>query len=176
MMDAIAEDDTSAEHLYNDVYCEVFAGMTAKQHEVFACLAENRTSKEIAGRLQVSESAIVQRIEAVRSRTGFPPRAELARAYRRYLESGFFDCKPVSQGTEPARNDADLAAWQRQAADWILPGAMVGPNAGLNRIAAMVVIAGGLLVVALASLGVVNALPAMAERMADAHKALPALP
>ncbi|MBB4858991.1 DNA-binding CsgD family transcriptional regulator [Novosphingobium chloroacetimidivorans] len=132
--------------------------MTAKQHEVFACLAENRTSKEIAVRLQVSESAIVQRIETVRNRAGYPPRAELARAYRRYLESGFFDCTPIPPSVDALQSDPLVGAFQRYAADWILPGAMVGPNAGLNRLAAMVVIAAGLLLVALASLGVARAL------------------
>lgn len=131
--------------------------MTSKQREVFTCLADNRTSKEIAASLQVSEAAVVQRIEAVRSRTGFPPRAELARAYRRYLESGFFDLEGTAGGdrSEPV---AFPSSWQKHAADWVLPGAMVGANAGLNRIAAMVVIAGGMLLVALASLGIAKAL------------------
>lgn len=156
MIETVPQDKISTEHLYSDLYFEVFAGMTAKQHEVFACLAENRTSKEIAARLLVSESAIVQRIETVRSRTGFPPRAELARAYRRYLESGFFDCSPVLTGARS--EDPFIASWQKHAAEWVLPGALVGPNAGLNRIAAMVVIAGGLLLVALGSLAVAKAL------------------
>ena len=67
---------------------EAFPGLTAKQHEVLRFVAENRTSKEIAFELGISESAVNQRIEGVRSRTGSPPRAELARAYRLYQQDG----------------------------------------------------------------------------------------
>ena len=67
---------------------EAFPGLTAKQHEVLRFVAENRTSKEIAFELGISESAVNQRIERVRSRTGSPPRAELARAYRLYQQDG----------------------------------------------------------------------------------------
>lgn len=141
----------------NEQYFDVFSEMTVKQHDVFACLAENRTSKEIASRLQVSESAIVQRIEAVRSRTGSPPRAELARAYRHYLQSGFFDVRGSSSAME-LPDEAFPSPWQKHVADWILPAALVGENAGLNRIAAMVVIAAGLLLVALAGIGLAHAM------------------
>ncbi|KHK92024.1 LuxR family transcriptional regulator [Novosphingobium malaysiense] len=82
---------------------EAFPGLTAKQHEVLRFVAENRTSKEIAWELGISESAVNQRIEGVRSRTGSPPRAELARAYRLYQQDGAADedaagdatCKPL---------------------------------------------------------------------------------
>ena len=63
----------------------VLSGLTPKQHEVLRFVSENRTSKEIAWELGISESAVNQRIEGVRTRTGSPPRAELARAYRQYL-------------------------------------------------------------------------------------------
>jgi DNA-binding CsgD family transcriptional regulator len=56
--------------------------LTDKQREVLALVADNRTSKEIAGRLGVSESAVNQRIEMVRARLGGLPRGELARLYR----------------------------------------------------------------------------------------------
>lgn len=42
----------------------------------------HRTSKEIAGLLGISESAVNQRIEIVRGRLGGLPRGELARLYR----------------------------------------------------------------------------------------------
>ncbi|MFD2578502.1 helix-turn-helix transcriptional regulator [Novosphingobium colocasiae] len=45
---------------------------------------KNRTSKEIAWELGISESAVNQRIESIRARAGSPPRAELARVYRQY--------------------------------------------------------------------------------------------
>lgn len=62
--------------------------LTRKQHEVLALVADNRTSKEIAARLGITESAVNQRIEMVRSRLGGLPRGELARLYRQeYLET-----------------------------------------------------------------------------------------
>jgi DNA-binding CsgD family transcriptional regulator len=60
--------------------------LTSKQRDVLALIADNRTSKEIAGTLGISESAVNQRIEMVRARLGGLPRGELARLYR--LEFG----------------------------------------------------------------------------------------
>lgn len=56
--------------------------LTPKQREVLALVADNRTSKEIASLLGISESAVNQRIEMVRARLGGLPRGELARLYR----------------------------------------------------------------------------------------------
>lgn len=56
--------------------------LTAKQREVMALVADNRTSKEIAGLLGISESAVNQRIELIRARLGGIPRGEMARLYR----------------------------------------------------------------------------------------------
>lgn len=56
--------------------------LTTKQREVMALVADNRTSKEIAGLLGISESAVNQRIEMIRTRLGGIPRGELARLYR----------------------------------------------------------------------------------------------
>ena len=56
--------------------------LTKKQREVLALVADNRTSKEIAGLLGISESAVNQRIEIVRARLGGLPRGELARLFR----------------------------------------------------------------------------------------------
>lgn len=77
--------------------CGAFDGLTSKQHEVLALVADNRTSKEIASELGISESAVNQRIEAVRARLGGPPRAQMARDYRNFVASGELDetCKPV---------------------------------------------------------------------------------
>jgi DNA-binding CsgD family transcriptional regulator len=60
----------------------VLPELTAKQREVMALVADNRTSKEIAGLLGISESAVNQRIEMIRSRLGGIPRGEIARLYR----------------------------------------------------------------------------------------------
>ena len=65
-----------------------FEGLTIKQREALDLLAENRTSKEIAGSLDVSESAINQRIDTLRQRLGGVSRAELARRYRSSLQGG----------------------------------------------------------------------------------------
>lgn len=62
----------------------IFTALTSKQHEVLALVADHRTSKEIAVELGISESAVNQRIEAVRARLGGPPRARMARDYRLY--------------------------------------------------------------------------------------------
>jgi DNA-binding CsgD family transcriptional regulator len=74
-----------------------FAALTGKQHEVLALVADNRTSKEIAAELGVSESAVNQRIEAVRARLGGLPRAQMAREYRLFAATYTPDetCKPI---------------------------------------------------------------------------------
>jgi len=77
--------------------CGAFDGLTSKQHEVLALVADNRTSKEIASELGISESAVNQRIEAVRARLGGPPRAQMARDYRNFAAGAELDetCKPI---------------------------------------------------------------------------------
>lgn len=71
--------------------------LTRKQHEVLALVADNRTSKEIAARLGITESAVNQRIEMVRSRLGGLPRGELARLYRQEYLDGATETAPVSE-------------------------------------------------------------------------------
>lgn len=77
--------------------CGAFSALTDKQHEVLALVADHRTSKEIASELGVSESAVNQRIEAVRARLGGPPRAQMARDYRQFIADGGLDatCKQM---------------------------------------------------------------------------------
>lgn len=159
-----------------------FAGLTAKQHEVLRFVAENRTSKEIAWELGISESAVNQRIEGVRSRTGAPPRAELARVYRHYLQEAEAACKPLPDKipqlpgeagpAHPAPQDAlagKLALadavtftltppWQNERVGRVVPEVLDGAHAGLSRTAAMVAIAVGMLVIAMVGLGVAEAL------------------
>lgn len=150
----------------------VFPSLTSKQHEVLAFVAENRTSKEIAWDLGISESAVNQRIEGVRSRTGSPPRAELARAYRQYQQDQAAACNPLpeknpqvpamalfdeDQGRDELVERLTLAdsatfkvtaPWQEENFPRIVPEVLDGANAGLSRTAAMIAIAGGLLLVA----------------------------
>lgn len=59
--------------------------LTTKQLDVLALIADSRTSKEIAVLLGISESAVNQRIETIRSRLGGLPRGELARLYRQEM-------------------------------------------------------------------------------------------
>lgn len=71
--------------------------LSAKQRDVLALVADNRTSKEIAGLLGISESAVNQRIEIVRARLGGLPRGELARLYRQEFSTGEADAEPTWQ-------------------------------------------------------------------------------
>ena len=57
--------------------------LTDKQSEVLVFVSEGLTSKEIARKLGISESAVNQRIEVIRQRLGGLPRAQIARLYRR---------------------------------------------------------------------------------------------
>lgn len=59
------------------------AGLTDKQREVLSLVSEGMTSKEIARKLRISESAVNQRIEVIRQRLGGLPRTQIARIYRR---------------------------------------------------------------------------------------------
>lgn len=163
-------------------FSHVFVKLTAKQHEVLSYVAENRTSKEIAWELRISESAVNQRIEGVRLRTGSPPRAELARAYRQYQQDLEAACNPIPsknpQVPEPGPDGsvrpqddptADLtlsdamtytitAPWQKEEFDRVVPEVLDGTNAGLSRTVAIFAIAGGMLLVAMVGLSVVRAL------------------
>jgi DNA-binding CsgD family transcriptional regulator len=56
--------------------------LTHKQREVIALVSEGMTSKEIARKLGISESAVNQRIEVTRQRLGGMSRAQIARIYR----------------------------------------------------------------------------------------------
>ncbi|TCM22409.1 DNA-binding CsgD family transcriptional regulator [Novosphingobium sp. PhB165] len=161
---------------------EVLPLLTEKQHEVLSLVAENRTSKEIAWELGISESAVNQRIEGVRNRTGSPPRAELARVYRQYQKLPDAACNPLPD-KNPQVSPIDVAAeewgqdeqgdrlrladgvtfrveapWHAEPVDRLVPEVLDGPDAGLNRMAAMVLIAGGLLLVAVFGLDLATAL------------------
>lgn len=56
--------------------------LTDKQREVIALVSEGMTSKEIARKLGISESAVNQRIEVIRQRLGGLSRARIGRLYR----------------------------------------------------------------------------------------------
>lgn len=56
--------------------------LTGKQREVLALVSEGMTSKEIARKLDISESAVNQRIEVIRQRLGGMSRSSIGRLYR----------------------------------------------------------------------------------------------
>ena len=57
--------------------------LTDKQREVLGYVSEGLTSKEIARKLGISESAVNQRIETIRRKLDGLTRAEIARLHRR---------------------------------------------------------------------------------------------
>jgi DNA-binding CsgD family transcriptional regulator len=167
------------------------SGLTAKQREVLSLIADNRTSKEIAGYLGVTESAVNQRLETIRTRLGGVPRAELARLYRQLSQMEFDEvttCNSLTvdniqltdvpltgndefgkQRVEAFRGDgwrteAEMAAGpplKTASEAKLVPDMLEGKNGSLNRIAVIVGIATGLLVIFLACLGVAQALSAL---------------
>jgi DNA-binding CsgD family transcriptional regulator len=134
----------------------VFENLTFKQHQVFELVAENWTSKEIAARLGVTESAINQRIEAVRVRTGFLPRAHVARAYRQFCA----ERAALNTRSDPAAQASGSPA-RPPITDSAMPESSGGSNAGLNRVAAMVFIAAGLMMVAMGGLALAQVLTSL---------------
>ncbi|MFC0204966.1 LuxR C-terminal-related transcriptional regulator [Novosphingobium soli] len=169
-------------HLRSGGCGRIFAHLTLKQHEVLVRIAENRTSKEIAWELGISESAVNQRIEGVRVRLGSPSRAEVARAYRQYLQDRSATCNSipgknlqVPEGTladdaeardararyfariETLSGKAPPRPPQREFGRFV-PEVLDGVNAGLSRTAATVVIALGMLLVAVVGLSLARAL------------------
>jgi DNA-binding CsgD family transcriptional regulator len=76
-------------------HAQTLSRLTSKQRDVLALVADNRTSKEIAVQLGISESAVNQRIEMVRARLGGLPRGQLARLYR--LEYSGDTASPVDE-------------------------------------------------------------------------------
>lgn len=72
---------TSVEQRIN----ETLHGLTPKQLQALALVAEGRTNKEIAAELDISVSAAVQRIEAIRNRFDGASKAQLGRIYREFF-------------------------------------------------------------------------------------------
>lgn len=161
-----------------------FLQLTPKQHEVLRFVAENRTSKEIAWELGISESAVNQRIESVRSRTGAPPRAALARAYRQYMHRLAADNRSPASVISRFSLEADAAASQSQAQTQtvalpvpirartaaikalqsregngrMIPGVAGRANAGPSRTTAAIAITASIALVMMVGLGIMLAL------------------
>lgn len=99
---------------------QLLARLTRKQRDVLALVADNRTSKEIAGLLGISESAVNQRIEMVRARLGGLPRGELARIYRQ------------EYGGEAPVSELESDTWQKIQLPELAQGAMARAAGGVS--------------------------------------------
>lgn len=140
---------------------KLFEGLTLKQHEVFALVSENRTSKEVAAQLGITESAVNQRIEAVRLRAGGLPRPQLARAYRQFRSQRPDDwvreviapAEVIEAAPAPSRGKARALRVEPDLSRFIQGG-----DVRLHRVAAVVVIAAGLMVTAAGGLAVAHVL------------------
>lgn len=167
--------------------CRMFDQLTEKQREVLALVADNRTSKEMARVLGISESAVNQRIEAIRRLADGAPRAELARLWREH-GAGALDptCKPLTgqsscmadsgafgeedgAGRKPdgtATTSVPAPGSHQLAIDRssIVPAALDGPQGTFHRLVLVVVMAAGLLTMGLAGLSIVENLAALAGR------------
>jgi DNA-binding CsgD family transcriptional regulator len=137
--------------------------LTHKQHEVLQLVADNWTSKEIAARLGVTESAINQRIEAVRMRAGSLPRAQIARAYRHFLAERSTGVARLSDYEAGPLHAAEAPEPRTALNELVLAGGMMpkrftGSNGRLNRVATMVFIAAGMMLVTIGGLAVAQVL------------------
>lgn len=144
--------------------------LTDKQREVLALVSEGMTSKEIARKLSISESAVNQRIEVIRQRLGGLSRAQIARIYRHTSTllmtiptSNSLTGKSIpltSEGDAEQQSSAEGAAVSVASVDGdfgvLQPSTfsshLNGPNVRLMRTAAVVIIAVGLLAVLLLTL------------------------
>ena len=152
-----------------------FELLTRKQAAVLDLLAHGRTSKEIAGILDLSESAVNRRIEMLRSRFGGITRLELARRYRDRavtftdLLASRPDCvendrqklhlaDEVEGDEKQCRDESDIdlafqdslkisieAPWNSGAEPQIVPRVLDGNNAMLTRGAAIAMILVGII-------------------------------
>ena len=161
---------------------QLFEGLTAKQRETMELLCDGWTSKEIAAKLGVSESAVVQRIETVRAKSGGMLRKELVRLYREYSTGAEAACKhntgkifQLSDWSVDADtgigNDADddlvlsdamsfqrSAPWASETEPRVVPEVLDGESATLYRLLAAVALALGMVVLTLVLLAVAEAL------------------
>ncbi|HEX4847659.1 MAG TPA: helix-turn-helix transcriptional regulator [Novosphingobium sp.] len=152
--------------------------LTDKQREVIALVAEGMTSKEIARKIGISESAVNQRIEVIRQRLDGMSRAQIARLYRQTSTlvitiptSNSLTGKPiqlqsdyeVEQQSSPEGVE-DVLALANDEIDELQPStfsplpaswvALHGPSGPWIRAAAIVLIAVGLLAAAILVLAV----------------------
>ncbi len=156
--------------------------LTDKQREVIALVSEGLTSKEIARKLGISESAVNQRIEVTRQRLGGMSRAQIARIYRQ--TSTLVITIPTSnsltgKSIQLLHEGEQEQPWFPEGAETVQAAASTGngvlqpstfslfpmvPNGIASRIAMIVAVAFGLLASAVLVLTVAQALNAVAAR------------
>ena len=161
----------------------LLGALTDKQSEVIAFVSEGLTSKEIARKIGISESAVNQRIEVIRQRLGGLPRAQIARLYRR--QSTFSMTIPTSNSLTgnsiqlQQRDSMAQAKLVEGVVNFAGPGAqqesgvlqpsttsqaLDGPNRLWLRLAAIVAVAAGIAATALLVLSVAATLDALLAR------------
>lgn len=161
----------------------LFLGLTPKQREVLDLLIDNRTSKEIARVLGISESAVNQRIEPLRQRAGGLSRAQLARAYRATMQAAPYkqltgqnfhlspdvNCAPDDSEepiTSPSRTTVP-AALERAGTDLergeprVVPEVLDGADAVRNRLLYSLKVAGLILAVIVLGMAVARSVGEM---------------
>ncbi len=154
-------------------------GITERQRAVMDLVIQHRTSKEIARELGIAPNTVDQRINAVRDKLGAQDRAETARLYQAILEL----CGKTTYGSPVVDSFASQRLSEAQeaeidpvfmlndnavstAAEWSkighfdIPGARVSESK-LWRFAAIIMIAGGTLIILTAILAIMNALNAL---------------
>jgi DNA-binding CsgD family transcriptional regulator len=154
--------------------------LTFKQREVLLLVSEGLTSKEIARKLGISESAVNQRIEVIRQRLGGMSRASIARLYRdtntlkitiptsnsrtgkaiQLQADGMFDHQLTSEGVEGFGASADEANDELQPST--LPSWLHGTSAMSRRMLTVVGLAIGILCIAVLLLAVGHSLALIA--------------
>ncbi len=156
--------------------------LTEKQRQVLALVSEGMTSKEIARKIGISESAVNQRIEVIRQRLGGLSRAQIARLYRQTSTlvitiptSNSLTGKPIQlQGNEGSAHQSlpegvdGFSAVADEAFDvlqpstlspiTVLPSALHGRCGTALRLALIVLIAFGLLACSVLVLTVAHSL------------------
>lgn len=108
--------------------------LTAKQREVIALVADNRTSKEIAALLGISVSAVNQRIEMIRARLGGIPRGELARLYRQEFTRNGVKSVSFAPNWQKIQVSSDEPDDQEAMVESISAQVLTGPRSGPDRV------------------------------------------
>lgn len=85
----------------------VLAGLSSKQREVLDLVVDRRTNKEISVILGISPSAVEQRLQSVRRKFDVQGRADLARAYLRFVDT----CENLAGEEKQVSEDADLSTF-----------------------------------------------------------------